>query len=1054
MIPRQKKDKRQGLIITQARYLSRPAFARLLSALARFPFASTAELVEFCPSLSLHRVQIYLHQALEWGWVEECDHYLTGSAELSGLAAVSPEGFLRLPGIPLLGNETENLLEALANTPTATQAATRHRRFWLTHRGALALAYLVQAILPIEDLHYARLSGWRNNFANCAGITLGEVPLYLRRVGSLALARRFLMALYRAQDLTGPLAWGEGVSLVAGEGEEGPVLSIPVDAVGLLEFPAEDLPETGIKKVLLVVVDPETLPDSWVKPYLKALAERLHQPGVALSSQPLPLAAVSNIKERFFPDLFFLPGLARPGSGNFTAPESVGQNLTNPIPAFSDPTLAQRLAATVRPEPAGPGAASRLPATPFPLENPREIGLVVITRSRGRAGLWQIALSQTLLELELVGPEPLAFTTGELAGMDRAMLLSRLGVGKNFPPGPPPVTIQTPLAKPPSKRLTTGLRYYLEHDPIFSGYIAEKARPGLPKIATSNRQANLSRFGETGGLLLYLLARPALRRLLYTLHAFGPLDLPSLYRLTGVKMSGLEAELNRLEHSGLVARFWGETAAAFRQLARPEVALLPSALPVARLSQGRLKERRQNYGQLGAIAAAATGREGPVPYPYEPEERRLKRFSFYLTEPALVALFWLEGFALEYDPHYRRERAVFASRRRLLVEGQAKLVFYDGAEQESSVPQDLGNSVAEIGFTWPNTLAEHAGAVVNFFLSLPSRHFFSPFSTTPGWYRDTKKVERLKQRLPLPPPTFWLESWQAEPFCHRFYLPPEELSFVAWRDKLQQGIRPLTTEIGYATGQLLPDGYGELRLGSPGDTIRYLGFYLEYERGLRNWSARYLAKAAAYVRQRWSLWLLDCYRRGTVVPPPRKIALLLVTPDQAKEAQLARLFNAAWLGVVSRLWWEATYRGVAPGGVSIPQSPKTFGVELARQILRLVEWVCPVEERLGERYFLGEEILGWVRAAFNLNGEERWDELGGKESERLVMEVLEGSSTVVETDASLGWPELALELLTTNETLLAEISPAGKVWQKAITPWSDLSAIRAKYLSPRRLLGE
>jgi hypothetical protein len=129
-------------------------------------------------------------------------------------------------------------------------------------------------------------------------------------------------------------------------------------------------------------------------------------------------------------------------------------------------------------------------------------------------------------------------------------------------------------------------------------------------------------------------------------------------------------------------------------------------------------------------------------------------------------------------------------------------------------------------------------------------------------------------------------------------------------------------------------------------------------------------------------------------------------------------------------------------------------VELARQILRLVEWVCPVEKRLGERYFLGEEILEWVRTSFNLNGEERWDELGGKESERQVMEALEGSSTLVQTDASLGWPDLALELLTTNETLLVEQGPAGKVWQRAVTPWLDSSAIKANSLSPRRLLDE
>ena len=504
-------------------------------------------------------------------------------------------------------------------------------------------------------------------------------------------------------------------------------------------------------------------------------------------------------------------------------------------------------------------------------------------------------------------------------------------------------------------------------------------------------------FGEINSVFVYLLGKPRLRKLLLTLHCYGPLSIPGLCRLTSIEINRLNADLKELELLGLTAAYLLLDAVAVRGskatqrgaeekgarekpgtrtarqastknnnnnnncLKRSELWSAPivhlgqastsrsysssetACYPADDTTPITTKKYHNRYHKLGFMAtgsipsalptiekieleaglpesfSASTNSPAQSPtqpttpatilcssgtkpsnpdgtesrpeaaganqylFPYEAEKIRLQRRHFYLSEAGLLTLLWLYGFSFTLDTKFRYEAVRLAGLYQRLAARSVELRFTKsarcrprppdlaGKEKEkekaeqpaykggSQTPDRVGhsaNSKQDPGFTWPTYLVEHEDGCRTFFLSLPSRHYFNPFSTQPFHYQErnnnnkNNENERPQQLAfnfsqafsvpgagttaetePLLTQTraLSLETWQPEPFCHRRYLEPEELWFAGWQGMLYnkslafldltlKQTRQRRGDMSGGTltyGQLKPDGYGELALSGP-----------------------------------------------------------------------------------------------------------------------------------------------------------------------------------------------------------------------------------------------
>lgn len=931
-------------------------------------------------------------------------------------------------------------------------------------------------------------------------------------------------------------------------------------------------------QVLLVVADNEQLPSTWISRYLRKLLPQLQKPEVC-SRFVFSLNSSKIIRQRQISEAgaeYYLDILARlSGLYNFTH-----ANNENGNPLFNSTIRPRQVEKaegelfslssgwagkiravthtselkTISPLPIQPGLVpgedrfvgevstfSHPPqynstAPYFDVSARMQIKLVVLTTTQSRADLWKHLTSQLSNEFDIAPLLLNSFTLQNLTnGRVQNILNSGLEVTINMQPANFMEQVQT-CSSIISTDASDKSQWHNETENLVKGalpgspntlrYESKTFQPGcfIEGISSSGVEESTDFRSEIRLLLSSLLVQPTKRKLLYTLHAFGPLDLLALSRLSRVEMTHLTSQLKELVEAGLVARMWAADAQTFRskenhlqngQRLVPCAYFPPLIAPVMPVSSSRSASPtrvpfphnyspgptiRQNYGYIGQKIRMVEEGETAAPgsFLYENGVVRMQRFLYFMTEAGLAVLEWLVGVPLKFDSRYQREIGRYSRLRQEVVAGERQVITVRervGKDMQVYPVNKFSEKEADkidnfyyykpitsklsydIGFSWPTLMAEHTGAVNNFFLSLPSRHYFTPFSTATAIYtgKRKQKVDNSFQTFPdqhqLVFP-FWdtelvskavtatgwisLEGWQSEPYCHQFFLSPEKLALAASWDEVSVAPvlspRLLATLAGGVGGECLPDGYGEVLLGEPGKTERILYFYLEYERGQRNWMQRYLGKIAAYICMLWSKWLGASVTAGKPLPNAGKpYRLLVVATDEKLEQQLADLFGLGSLGITSQLWWEAFYKGYGPGGALRPVSPAHLAEIIAWKFQRFLDWAKVVSSKSSEIepiLNLGQLDLIQVRlrslaAAFNyISGNKKfYQELLAPHLEPY-FEINSGnpaSSSIRNDQLSPQFPVLGLDIFSTNDNLLLSEGPTGQVWKQVYTPWSKIN---------------
>ncbi len=401
----------------------------------------------------------------------------------------------------------------------------------------------------------------------------------------------------------------------------------------------------------------------------------------------------------------------------------------------------------------------------------------------------------------------------------------------------------------------------------------------------------------------------------------------------------------------------------------------------------------QNYGEL-SHSLRNTARY----FPYATEAHRLKRYYYFLTGKGLLALVWLEGFSLTFESRFRGELTRLTRIQSEVEAGERQLILTPGFEGNSaetgrfSWNEDVLNpkkidlqhhspqTCEAVGFSWPSLLVEHFSGAANFFLAFPSRHFTQPFHTAPGIYPlpgkpgITKERERLffeddgffksaghRQSLFGAGGKVSLESWQAEPLCHRYYVLPQRLARLGYDIPYSYipNLSGLQLEAGGTRGECLPDGYAEVVVQQPGKEQERAVIYLEFERGGRNWIPRYKAKLATYLGLFWSQWLLASIKLRQPLLHMGNVPayVLFVASNASQEHKLRQLFRESLHTELSALLHQAHYRGYGPGGVRISET----GDSSDSSNNEGEEWIVKaLLESLGVQFLITHEgLLSW-----------------------------------------------------------------------------------------------
>lgn len=923
--------------------LGQPSFVTMLCIIAQLPFAATEEILALSKALTgdnlpLNRAQIYLGKALHWGWLNFANRYYHPQ-EASGLSPVATSGLSGLfyhPNLLLEAEVEKEYFESLTGRQTATfkDVTLRARHFYLTPKGARVLAVLAGFYRRASQTNceFNAVPSWQNEFISLFGFRESEVLPLLTRLEGLQLARRFLVTLVntasRASDATNTPAqftWQSfgtlGQKFYSDHLSNTSILNLFDGAI-----------EIGNTKIL-VLADTEQLPPSWIMSYLKHLYSQL-QDAVALKTM---------------------------------------LTITTGFYCHLDSTQAENLIAALAHE---KDSLTQLASQKVTFVG-TEVKVVVLTRSRPRAILWREASTRIPIPIELEQTlatysfEFEAITTNELEQTASAIIEKTAGTKARS-------LVENGISPPDLKCMVAWASYYLRKLSTNSNPASPTSfradhttNLGLKSFESfSEPLGPEENFKFENKSLLELLQQPSKRRLLFTLHSYGMLDTLACARLSGIEMTHLGLHLAQLHQAGLIGRLWGEDVRPGRTWShfgigsenednsfeasgnktRLTFCTLPANQSQQSLAAGIEPPRPQSdsyyqdYGQLSKLV-----RSGTTEYPFACETDRLKRYYYFVTQKGLTVLLWLEGFPISFEPRYRGELTRLARILREVEVGERTLVtikssFEQGAknpmwlkERNLANNEPSGAQIKDwIGFSWPSLLVEHNSGAVNFFLSFGSRHFSLPFQTTPAIYPQTKSTKRGKltsdkteQRvasLQWRQPLFenfsliTLESWQTEPLCHRYYLSPQHLANLSYDLPYSNSpdLQTLHSHWGGEKGECLPDGYGELSIERPDGVYDRAILYLEFERGQRNWSERYRAKLASYLRMLWSEWLVQSIKLRQPVfqlcATPRY--LLLITPDAWQEHKLVEVFRVSMQEVLAELLREAHYRGYGPGGIS------------------------------------------------------------------------------------------------------------------------------------------
>lgn len=941
-IKKQSKQKEiQKLINAQITQLGKSNWLYLFWALAHFPFSTTEELRVLSGKsveLTSNKIQAYLRRAVKWGWVSFVTryNYPTGVAELNPLAVGGLSCLFYKPGLPLERLREQEYFDSLemSSDIKLTYPTIQTRHFYLTPKGARVLAQLAKVwlretsqsaeiqITPVKPGELVKLYGFEEK----------EALTFLQRLEGLHQARQFLLKLVSVKFLPSNnlnfVGWCDGGLLYHKFNPGGYYSSLALtsyfDAIVVTQ-----------EQLLFLVADTERLPPSWLIDYLAKITFKLADKAVIQQ------------------DLRFIRLIRYQGDNT------------------SYPDLTDKLEAMV----------NRKLSGFYKFSGKVEPKIVIITRTKPRAVLWQEAIARINSSYSLYDKPFSNFEVIEASELDEKVktiagsatypietdplqfeklenFTSELMVAvksmKSF--------LARQLTSLPQNRAARGKNN--GYETALPGESADLPLLTIPKVKVGEKQE-----------LITLLKNPSKRKLLFILHCYPLLDLLACSRLSGVEMTHLTLIMEELRKAGLVGKFWGDDARKMRRF-RQEIAennneystdIPPNPGEVPKFSfisaptfeegqiQGEnpqsnasksLRKPYQSYGQTGANLQA--GR-----FQFALQEARLNRFFYFLTEGGLKVLLWLEGFPVLFEPRYRGEITRINRIRREVAAQERKLIVRDSIENwrtanNSEMPEEVlqnpltgGLSVEKAnflaGYSWPTLLIEHGSGVAGIFLSFPSRHLSLPFRTTPAIYPVSIKKIAAKDKTALSSdlllnqakeiirrPLFYktsqisLESWQVEPFSHRYYLQPE---MVARQDyALPHSYKPafevLKQEAGGETGQCFPDGYGEIFFNGSNGVKTQITLYLEYERGKRNLAARYTGKISSYLNLFWSEWLLASIGLGK--PLPSAIAapriLLLVASDANQEQKLVALFKETIQQVLFKLLEEAHYQGFGPFG--------------------------------------------------------------------------------------------------------------------------------------------
>ncbi|HEX2909848.1 MAG TPA: hypothetical protein VH186_03500 [Chloroflexia bacterium] len=921
--------------------LGQPQFVKMLGVIAQLPFSTTEEILTLsgglAEGLSLNRTQIYLRRAVDWGWLNFVNYY-RGTKNVSDLNPVAISGLTCLfysSNLPLDSKVEEEYFESLIQRPAVTSKTPtqRARHFYLTSIGAKVLAQLVQLYQHEnhDEPKHGGLHSWQNEFAELFGFRETEVLQYANRLEGRHLSRQYLLLLAKNLSNRAKVANNSIVFSWQECGVLGQKLYSSKNLGSHFWGYFDGFVSIG-KERLLILADTEYLSPSWMMNYLNKMYSELE------ILKLLHIGLNSSISSSY--------------RWNTRKLATLLDNLAEGKEFLMKPYTNSEI---------------------YSADN-STLKIVVLTRSKVRAILWREAFSRIPVSIEAeeaLAKHSLGFeiiSMSELHEKTSAIVEAVASSGTTLD-GSKVSFIAN------SHPVTSQMAYYLKK--LFSNQ-GETTKPtsgiyypkdflleNIEDFVVSFPFLKNLRFEER--VLLDLFEQPSKRRLLFTLHTYGLLDALACSRLTSIEMTHLRLQLEQLEKAGLIARLWGATASKCRTWSRwteadKDEELIEDNQPKTKstfcttpyqfdrqnlggLSVNNSRQKYQDYGQLSYFTSIQAAE-----LPFALESERLKRYYYFISEKGLLALLWLEGVSLTFEPRYQGELTRLARIRREIEAGERKLVRLDDTCTElidtsslfsdCTVPTKVdvkSNEVEDqVGFSWPSLLTEHFSGATNFFLSFPSRHLSLPFQTVPGIYPVTKKVhvEKLthekacqgwnckERRQPLFENAInvELESWQTEPLCHRYYILPERLAVAGYDAPYSYipNLRALKLETGGERGECLPDGYGEFIIERPGRLYDKALVYLEFERGHRNWTERYRGKIRSYLQLLWSEWLLQSIGLRQPLVQLSKIPryLLIVVADASQERSLVELFKITVQEVLSQLLTEAHYKGYGPNGIS------------------------------------------------------------------------------------------------------------------------------------------